>query len=108
MTGHPQADLLQQLADEAKVNPEFWREFQWKFNYQNKWRDEKSMNGLVESLFDPTMEVRRRPRTVRVSGEVPESVIFAARDYFVGAGGAGIADVNAIVKALVNLAEESE
>lgn len=62
--GHPAADILQQLADEAKVNPEPWREFQIRADLAGEWEDCRSFLSLCWHLAHK--EVRRRPRTIRI------------------------------------------
>lgn len=62
--GHPAADILQQLADEARVNPEPWREFQF-LNADGAWVSMNTMEVIIGAV-ENGYEIRRRPRTVRI------------------------------------------
>lgn len=62
--GHPAADILQQLAEEARVNPKPWGEFQRRVDPGEKWEDCRSLLSLCWHLANE--EVRRRPRTIRI------------------------------------------
>lgn len=103
---HPAAELLQELADEAMVNPEPWKAFEYKRidkHSDGNWHQDDSMLDIVDSIVDENIEVRRRPKTVRVSGEVPEEVIDAARSVVGGTG-----PMPVICRALLSLVEESK
>ena len=69
--GHPNASILMDIAKEAAINPEYWKEFQF---YGNNFRweslnDEDDLLGAVGSDW----EVRRKPRTMRIGNyDVPE------------------------------------
>lgn len=69
--GHPNASILMEIAKEAAINPEYWKEFQF---YGNNFRweplnDEDDLLGAVGSDW----EVRRKPRTIRIGNyDVPE------------------------------------
>lgn len=110
--GHPKAPLLQELADEAKVNPEPWKAFECLLG-----RDRlhfKSLYDMLCALSCTENTIRRRPKTIRVSGEVPEDVVKWSRTI---AGSPGHNKIGSIVgetgqcdvaRALLSLVEESQ
>lgn len=64
--GHPAADILQQLADEARVNPEPWRAFERRpLNGTNGWVQCTSSMSF-ELAVRRGLTIRRRPRTIRI------------------------------------------
>lgn len=78
MSAHPKASLLREIAGEAEVNSEFWREFQHRI--QNEWRTFHCWGELFDMVNSEEHSVRRRPKTVRVSGEVSEELVEAVRE----------------------------
>lgn len=68
--GHPNASILMEIAKEAAVNPEYWKEFQ--FKKDTNWVDFTSLNSLHTCLIND-YQIRRKPRTIRIGNyDVPE------------------------------------
>lgn len=58
MTGHPSAQILAEMAELAKTNPDFLSEYEWKAG-EGEWRpciDVLPLCGVI----------RRKPRTLRI------------------------------------------
>lgn len=71
--GHPAAGILQQIADEARVNPEPWREFEWRVDRIDDWKQCVGLTDVVHAAEE--YQVRRRPRTIRIGEyDVPVSL----------------------------------
>lgn len=70
--GHPSADILMEIAKEAAVNEEYWKEFEVKAP-NNCWYP---MDGADISLVDFIRHpLRRKPRTIRIGDyDVPEPI----------------------------------
>jgi hypothetical protein len=70
--GHPNASILMEIAKEAAVNPEYWKEFEVRAP-NNCWYP---MDGADISLIDFIRHpLRRKPRTIRIGNyDVPEPI----------------------------------
>lgn len=81
--GHPRAELLEEIAQEAKVNAEFWKVFEFTHNkfHGAQWFPVSGPFILYELALDSNHHVRRKPRTVHIEGEVPEDVIEETKRY---------------------------
>lgn len=77
---HPAADILAEIAEEARHNPEPWKAFEGKaYIHQSTWHEPSSMEALLDWVTHDGIQVRRRPRTIEIAGvEVPEPMREAA------------------------------
>jgi len=75
--GHPNASILMEIAKEAAVNPEYWKEFQWYHDIDKIWHSCNTEESLLIAVYEvrefPNQIVRRKPRTIRIGNyDVPE------------------------------------
>lgn len=66
--GHPNASILMEIAKEAAVNPEYWKEFEVKFYDEQmtiEWIVCKNKSDLLCGLQND-INIRRKPRTIRI------------------------------------------
>lgn len=68
--GHPNAAILMDIAKEAAVNPEYWKEFQWYHDIDKIWHSCNTEESLLIAVYEvrefPNQIVRRKPRTIRI------------------------------------------
>lgn len=75
--GHPNASILMEIAKEAAINNEYWKEFEGNL-IDDFWLEINSEINLLTFIANK-VPVRRKPRTIRIGNyDVPE---FKARKY---------------------------
>ena len=72
---HPSADLLMQLALEAKEDKDFYKNWEDCLSYVNEWQvSEHPAVLFVKALRHPD-RIRKKPKTININGyEVPEPI----------------------------------
>jgi len=69
--GHPNAAILMEIAKEAAVNPEYWKEFEYT-TIGISWGEINSESCLLSCIIND-VKLRRKPRTIRIGKyNVPE------------------------------------
>lgn len=70
--GHPNAAILMEIAKEASINPEYWKEFEFEEDIIG-WTSSASEWMLFRVIFEEDYNIRRKPRTIRIGNyDVPE------------------------------------
>ena len=70
---HPSADLLMQLAREAKEDKDFYKN--WEVYIFGGWHTPSSVSRLVSCASEDSSRVRKKPKTININGyEVPEPI----------------------------------
>ena len=78
MPGHPNAQILREIADEAAVNERYWEAFETRWRRTSGWDVPTGELGLLASVNDGSHEVRRKLRTVTV--ELPADLVERAKN----------------------------
>jgi len=108
------SELLREIAAVMAKDPDSgFMEFECQHNRADSWTPFDFGGGWAGLLFkaeDPgTYRVRRRPRTIKVVGEVPEEAIQAARfiaDKSSGFSSNNFSNVQRVSRALLDLVEK--
>lgn len=73
--GHPNASILMEIAKEAAINPEYWKEFGWIGKASPMLQIFADQNDLYNAISIGSHEIRRKPRTIRIGNyDVPEFI----------------------------------
>ena len=75
---NPTATILREIADVLDAGRDPVEEFEVKARH-TEWHSPGTTHGLLKLAGMDNWQVRRKPKTVRVSGEVPVEVMAAAR-----------------------------
>lgn len=74
--GHPNASILMEIAKEAAVNNEYWKEFEWLGKATPKWMGFSGESDFLQSVSRRVHKIRRKPRTIRIGNyDVPEPML---------------------------------
>lgn len=95
---HPHADKMLQYAQDAQETDRPWR--RWECNTFDNWHDLDH-----HPLWIKSCDYRRKPQTVKVSGEVSESVVSDA-EHIVHGPRASSDTVYDVARALLSLVED--
>lgn len=75
LKGHQNASILMEIAKEAAINPEYWKEYEVKFYDEEmtiEWIVCRNESDLFYGLQND-INIRRKPRTIRIGNyDVPE------------------------------------
>ncbi len=75
--GHQNASILMEIAKEAAINPEYWKEYEVKFYDEEmtiEWIVCRNESDLFYGLQND-INIRRKPRTIRIGNyDVPEPI----------------------------------
>lgn len=104
--GHQNAPILMEIAKEAAINPEYWKEFEWK-DCDDIWSSTKTQTGFLAPIITGNHEIRRKPRTIRIGSydvKYPEEIrISAANPNYVFINMGSVCNAELMLKSLQEL-----